>query len=223
MLCIIEGMEGPTREKILDLLQHTPNLTAAEMGRSLRVTRADIRYHLKPLVSQGLIVQMPAVPRQGSLSPGRPAMTYQLSQSGRPDMLAALSSVLLDMGNSTSSSPPFIEQLASRLVPIDAASSLQTSLPQRLNTAIQIINQHPYQARWEAHKAGPQVILNNCPFSAIIDSHPELCKVDRQILENTSGLRAIQTRKIDFTQPTSASCLFILLQNESEDNKKPLQ
>ncbi|MHB8933549.1 MAG: helix-turn-helix transcriptional regulator [Bellilinea sp.] len=216
-------MDSPTRDKILELLQHTPNLTAAEMSRSLRVTRADIRYHLKLLVSQGLIVQMPAIPRTSSLSPGRPAMTYQLSQSGRPDMLPTLSSVLLDMGKSSASSIPFLEQLASRLIPVDAESSLQTSLPQRLNTAIQIINQHPYQARWEAHRAGPQVILSNCPFSAIIDGHPELCKVDRQILENTTGLRAIQTRKIDFTQPTSASCIFILMKHETEENKKPLQ
>lgn len=137
-------------------------------------------------------------------------------------MLAALSSVLLDIGKVPASSTQFLEQLASRLIPMDAANERQTGLPQRLNTAIQIINQHPYQARWEAHKAGPQVILNNCPFSAIIDSHPELCKVDRLILENTTGLRAIQTRKIDFTQPTSASCIFILMQNESDDNKKPL-
>lgn len=215
-------MDGSTRDNILELLKQTPNLSAAEMSRSLRVTRADIRYHLKLLVSQRLVVQMPAIVRPGSLSPGRPAMTYQLSRSGRPDMLAALSSVLLVMGKVPASSTPFLEQVASRLIPMDAANSLQTGLPQRLNTAIQIINQHPYQARWEAHKAGPQVILNNCPFSAIIDSHPELCTVDRHILENTTGLRATQTRKIDFTQPTSASCIFILMQNKSEDNKKPL-
>jgi len=216
-------MDASTRDQILELLQHRPNITAAEMSRALRVTRADIRYHLKLLVAQGLIVQMPAITRPGSLaSPGRPSHTYQLSQSGRPDMLAALSSVLLEIGQRSASTEPFLDQLAARLIPIDAANALQTSLPQRLNTSIQIINQHPYQARWEAHKAGPQVILYNCPFSAIIDRHPELCKVDRRMLENLTGLRAIQTRKIDFTQPTSASCIFLLIKHEPDGNKKPL-
>lgn len=203
-------MELPTREKILELLQRSPNLTAAEMARILRVTRHDIRYHLKFLLSQGLVVQASAAFTIGGASPGRPANVYQLSASARPEGITALADTMLDMGRGSSLPQAFLDELAVRFMPAPAPDASQTHMPQRLTNAIQILNQHPYQARWEAHSAGPEVILGNCPFSAIIEGHPELCQVDRRIIENLSGLHAVQIRKIDFQGSSSAVCIFLL-------------
>lgn len=210
-------MEPATRERILELLQHSPNLTAAEMSRALRVTRHDIRYHLKALLAQGLVNKMPAAARITAPSAGRPAMVYQLSTSARPDITARLAGVLLDMGQNSSSSNTFLDELASRILPSNPAETSQDHLSQRLNTFIQIINQHPYQARWEAHSAGPQVSFGNCPFSPIIADHPELCHMDRRIIENLTGLRAEQTRKIDFVGAASSVCIFMLTQVKFSD------
>lgn len=203
-------MEPATREKILTLLQHSPNLTAAEMSRALRVTRHDIRYHLKALLAQGLVTQMPAPLRYSGTPVGRPASVYQLSATARPELTARLADILLEMGQNSPSPSTFLAELSSRLVPGAPLEPAQTHLPQRLNASIQVINQHPYQARWEAHSAGPEVIFGNCPFSAIIARHSELCQVDRRMLENVTGLRAVQTKKIDLNSPASAVCVFRL-------------
>lgn len=211
-------MDQSTRDKILDLLQHSPNLTAAEMSRTLRVTRADIRYHLTTLVAQGALVQMPAAPRPGNVSRGRPAASYQLAPNARPDMIAALASTLLDMERVSTTSNTFLNELAQRLIPPNTSSEPQTNVIERLNAALLCINQNPYHARWEAHRDGPQVIFNNCPFSTIIDKHPELCQVDRRIIENLTGLNAVQVRKIDLNGPTSTSCIFTLTKSD-ESNK----
>src|SRR5574340_1423294 len=214
-------MEPATREKILTLLQHSPNLTAAEISRALRVTRHDIRYHLKALLAQGSITQMPAPPRYGGTPVGRPASVYQLTAAARPDLTDRLADILLEMGSNSPSPSAFLDDLSSRLVPGEPLEPVQTHLPQRLNASIQIINQHPYQARWEAHSAGPQVIFGNCPFSSIIEKHPELCQVDCKIIENLTGLRAVQIRKIDLSSPSSAVCIFRLSQVALEG--QPLQ
>ncbi len=203
-------MEPTTRERILTLLQHNPNLTAAEMSRALRVTRHDVRYHLKSLLTQGVVTQMPAPPRYGSASAGRPASVYQLSSTSRPDSTARLADILLEMGQSSSSPSDFLAELSTRLASNEPLEPAQTHLPQRLNTTVQIINQYRYQARWEAHSAGPELIFGNCPFSAIIARHPELCQVDRRMLENLTGLHAVQTKKIDLDSPSSAVCVFRL-------------
>lgn len=207
-------MDKSTRDKILDLLQHSPNLSAAEMSRALRVTRADIRYHLTSLVSQGTLVQMPAMQRSGHISRGRPAASYQLAPIARPDMIAALASTLLEMEQAPLPSKTFLDELARRLIPPNSSSASQPNVIERLNAALLCINQNPYHARWEAHRDGPQVIFNNCPFSAIIDRHPELCQVDRRIIEKLTGLNALQVRKIDLKGPTSTSCIFTLAKQD---------
>lgn len=210
-------MEPTTRERILELLQHRPYLTAAEMSRTLRVTRHDIRYHIKFLISQGLVTQMLPTSRPGRSAAGRPAMVYQLSPSARPDSSEKLADILLEMGQKSASPQAFLDEAALRFVPINLIEPAQTHLSQHLNTSIQIINQHPYQARWEAHSTGPQVIFGSCPFSAIIAKHPELCQMDRRIIENLTGLPAQQTKKIDPHSTSSAVCIFKLSQAVQSD------
>jgi predicted ArsR family transcriptional regulator len=188
----------------------SPNLTAAELGRILRLTRADIRYHLKPLLAQGVIIQVPSATAKGRSALGRPAKAYRLSPHTRPDILPMLADILLQIGISGSApeQTAFLGEIASRLAGADHAESSPDNLTAQLNYAIQKINEYPYQARWEAHQNGPHIFFHNCPFAEIISRHPELCSVDRRMLEKLTGLQAIQTGKIDLSGSGPLMCTF---------------
>jgi len=205
-------MEPATRDQILESLRLSPNSSVEELSRKLNLTRADIRYHLKALVRDGLVTQMSLVPRPAGNPRGRPAKTYQLSAAARADSLAYLAHILLTIIKKADSETIELHTLADHLFPAPDLNAFESHLSQRLNAVIQLVNQRPYQARWEAHGAGPQVFFHNCPFAAIIRQHPELCQVDQFSLENLTGMSASQTKKIDLDGPGNSVCIFKLTQ-----------
>lgn len=207
-------MDLSTRNQILVTLQRYPNSTVEELSRLLQLTRADVRYHINALLKAGQVVQMQQFSKDGHAARGRPAKSYQLSPESRPDILTHLSDILLGMIQSNVDAEAGQDELARQLILAQPPGDAETHAIGRLNNAIQSINQYPYQARWEVHASGPQVFFHNCPFAAIIRKHPELCQVDRQILQNLTGLPARQIRKIDLDGPTAPACVFILIQNQ---------
>lgn len=215
-------MEPATRDRILETLRLSPNLSVEELSRILNLTRADIRYHLNALLQNDQVVQMPLASHTTVKLRGRPAKTYQLSASARPDGLANLAGSLLKIlqtGNNTGNG---LTALVDSMFPVPALSALETNYSQRLNAVIQIINERPYQARWEAHAAGPQIFFHNCPYASIIRQHPELCQMDRLALENQTAMAATQTRKIDLDGPSSSVCIFRLQHSSTAlKNKTP--
>ena len=78
-----------------------------------------------------------------------------------------------------------MKRIAEQLVPPQLKPGRQSRahLTQRLYHTIQQLNRRNYQARWEAHTTAPRLILENCPYKAIIGQHPELCQIDALILE----------------------------------------
>lgn len=202
-------MDGTTKQEILDTIQLHPNSTVEELARLLHLTRADIRYHLNGLKLSGQIVQMAAQKHPDRLFRGRPAKTYQLSATGRPDLLSHFAHILLTQLQQANPEG-WISQLASNMIPPRGTDGSETHISQQLNLAINTINSYPYQARWEVHANGPQVFFHNCPFAAVIDQHPELCQMDRNILQNLTGQPARQIKKIDLHGPTAPACVFVL-------------
>lgn len=212
-------MEPTTRDRILETLRLSPHNSVEQLSRALNLTRADIRYHLNALLSAGLVVQMPLISSLAGNPRGRPAKAYQLSTAARADSLDALAHILLEMIQENGCAEPGLQALANRMFPTTAPRGVESHLSQRLNEVLQIINQRPYQARWEAHAAGPLVFFHNCPFAAIIRQHPELCQMDKLSLENLTGMIARQTKKIDLDGPGSSVCIFKLIQAQSASVK----
>jgi predicted ArsR family transcriptional regulator len=64
------------------------------------------------------------------------------------------------------------------------------SQTQKLTLAVSKLNNMNYQARWEAHAAGPRLILAHCPYLKILDRHPELCVMDAYLLEEMLAMEA---------------------------------
>jgi predicted ArsR family transcriptional regulator len=67
------------------------------------------------------------------------------------------------------------------------------------------MNYHP---RWEAGPQGPRLIFAHCPYAAIIQKHPELCRMDQHLLEKLMGDSAGQLFKIG--KDASSICVFAI-------------
>ncbi len=203
-------MDAPVREKILAHLRVSRSASVAEMASSLSVTKADVRYHLNALINDRLVIPAPAgnpPPRRGR---GRPAARFQLTGRASPENFRNLAAALLRLylAKADVSSQESVAELARLMFP--AMSISPSSLIQGLNQIVDELNHQEYDAHWEAHRDGPQIFFENCPYAAILPDFPQLCEMDRQILSRSSGMNVVQVQRIDSSRRQPPVCQFKL-------------
>lgn len=170
-----------------------------EISRALKMSAANVRHHLRVLVSDGRLDVSTAETHEGK---GRPEKVYSLPHAMLGDNLSALLEALL-----AEAGPKVrMEALARRIV--GESDIAGQPVAKRLNLIIEKLNQMNYHARWEAGPSGPRIIFGHCPYASIIEKHPELCVMDAALLENFMGQSAEQLTKIG--RDGSLSCLFVL-------------
>lgn len=169
-----------TRQRIIEYLQHRQPAAPVDISRALQLTAADIRHHLSALEAEEIveiISQRPAVGR------GRPTALYRLKSQAFLNNLAGLSDALLKELHGSS---PEAEQapLNKRLALSMAGEGYHPARnpSQRYLEAVRQLNKMNYQARWEARAEAPQVIITHCPYAALLPGHPELCRIDAELL-----------------------------------------
>jgi predicted ArsR family transcriptional regulator len=190
------------RQRILDLLESRRAASAQELAQALQVTAANIRHHLANLAAEGLVA------KTGSRQPtgrGRPTGVFGLVV--RQDNHQALNEVLLEL-------------LASRYADDDSwlcaagrglaghAGNPERHITQRLVSAMQRLEALHYSPRWEAHPGAPQVVFERCPYGEIIENHPELCHMDRYLLQSLTAEDCEQTEKLTPTPLGTRVCRF---------------
>jgi len=187
------------RQKILAYFNKTRSASAREISRALKMSTATVRHHLRLLASDGRL-EMTSV--RGLDGRGRPEKVYGLPRSALGDNLAALSEALL-----TEAGPAVqMEALAKHLMRDSNFAS--QPLARRLNLTVEKLNQMNYHAHWEAGSEGPRIIFSHCPYAAIIEKHPELCKMDDALLRELMGQPARQMFKIG--KEGSSVCVFVV-------------
>lgn len=198
-------MKRTTRLLILEHIRKYQAATVREISHALGMTGANIRHHLEILENNDLIE---VVSRQQE-GRGRPRQVYGLSRRVLGDGLDRLSGALLTCWLSDVSGDikdQSLAQLAKMMImtPVDDAPAML-----RIGQAIGQLNSLHYQARWEASQNGPRIILGHCPYFAIIMSHPELCQVDKYLLQNFLGFPVEQTIKLQVNDKGLPYCSFI--------------
>ena len=191
-------MEMTTRQRILNHLKKTRAASAREIARALDLSAPNVRHHLGVLTSDGR-VEVASVTREGSR--GRPEKLYSLSQAALGDNLAGLAEALLLVEGSRLQ----VESLADHI--LDAEQFNNLSIPKRLALLIDKLNEKHYQSRWEAGADGPRVIFGRCPYAAVIEGHPELCRMDASVLGNAIGREVSQLGRIEKGQGV---CVFAM-------------
>ena len=173
------------RQKVLGYLNKARSASAREVSRTLKMSAANVRHHLRVLVSDGRLETTSVKPRDGR---GRPEKVYSIPRAALGDNLAVLSDLLLTEGSVG------LDILAKHLA---GESDLKTlPIAKRLNLTIDKLNEMKYHARWEAGSVGPRIIFGHCPYAAIIEKHPKLCRMDEILLKELLGQPAEQLTKI---------------------------
>jgi predicted ArsR family transcriptional regulator len=187
------------RQKVLTYFSKTRTASAREISRSLKMSAATVRHHLRVLASDG---RLEIKSLRGKDGRGRPEKVYSLPRSALGDNLAALGDAILS--EATASVP--MELVAKRLA--GGASFSGQPIARRLNASMEKLNQMKYHARWEAGPQGPRLIFGHCPYAALIGKHPELCRMDAMLLEQFMGETVTQMFKIE--EEGSSLCVFAL-------------
>lgn len=198
----------PTRLRILNYIRDRQAASVGELSRFLKLTGANVRHHLGVLESNGLI-EIVGRHKEGR---GRPAQVYGLSRRVLGDNLDELALALLQnslAGKDASSRAEILRQLAERLTAGRGAAS-SGPLVQRVAAAVGWLNAHHYQAHWEAAASGPRIEFGYCPYAAVVARCPEVCELDRHILETLIGKSARQVGKRDPGAGEERLCTFTL-------------
>lgn len=188
------------RQKVLTYLTKNRTASAREIARSLKMSPATVRHHLRVLVSDGRL----EVESVRSLAvKGRPEKVYCLPRAALGDNLSALSEALLAEAGSLVG----VDALAKRL----AGESDMESHPvaKRLTLAVEKLDRMNYHARWEAGAEGPRVHFGHCPYAALIAGHPELCEMDTKLVSLLASRPVLRESKPE-TQ-TGGVCPFVFL------------
>ena len=194
------------RQKVMAYLKKNHAVSAAQIGRGLSMSAADVRHHLALLCSDGRAVQVGVLHKGGR---GRPIKLYGLSENSSANNLGLLSDLILDIWLDTL--PPEKMQegmraLAEALIHSIGPPDIDIPVASRLAQIMDKLNELNYQARWEAGAEGPRILFGHCPYSAIIEKHPELCQMDAAVLAKFLGQSAQQKAKIG--KGGNSACLF---------------
>ncbi|MEK6222014.1 MAG: ArsR family transcriptional regulator [Chloroflexota bacterium] len=195
-----------TRQKIIDYLASNHQVSAVELSQLLGQTPANIRHHLNILVIENKIEFVGETSGSGR---GRPTKHYMRTPQAQPHGLdTLLSSLLWEIQNSRTEKQRQnnLKKLGERLAAIEI--KLPSPITTRLSALIQRLNDLLYQAHWEAHADGPQVILGQCPYAEVIDQHPELCQMDKYLLEASLNTPMVQTEKFSRNPNGPPHCVF---------------
>jgi len=187
------------RQKVLAYFDKTRTASTREISRALKMSPATVRHHLRVLASDGRLELTSARGHDGK---GRPENLYSLPRAALGDNLAALSEALL----SEAGSGVRMEALAKQFV--GESHIAGQPLAKRLNLTVEKLNEMNYHSRWEAGPEGPRVVFGHCPYAAIIEKHPELCRMDESLLREWIGQPARQTFKTG--KEGSSVCVFAM-------------
>jgi len=192
-----------TRQQILDYLKIHPGASAGDISRSLDQTTANIRYHLGLLENSGL-VQVSGKRVLGGA--GRPILLFNLTSFSLGTNITPLLSVILKVISGKPTAKDDFQSIAETLAEkFDPVSKNRIA---RFNQSIEFLNLHRYHASWEAHPAGPQVLLRHCPYRDLALKHPELCLIDANLISVLFDTPLELTSKRTFDKNPFSPCIF---------------
>jgi predicted ArsR family transcriptional regulator len=197
-----------TRTLILEYLHTKGIANVEELSHLLHVTQANIRHHLSTLEDDGLVFVSGKAHPTGR---GRPKKLYQLTQKNAEHNLDRLSSTLLKAfihHLAPGESDDRLNSLAESIIDPNTKMNQTTNLSERLAKCILVLNDMHYRSRWEAHHSGPRIVFEHCPYRSIIQEHPEICLIDRKILELLLENKIIQIEKLKENRLGLTTCTF---------------
>ena len=204
--------EDRTRDRVLSMVLEDGPISAAELGKALRLTPAAVRRHLDALTDSGL-VEVKSMARQAS-GAGRPARRYVVSQGGQArlgdDYLHIAVDALRDLQKYGGSEAvdEFVarrfEDLETRyareLKGIDSLEDRATKLAELLSAdgfvgytreagliGFNNLNQ-PINSALQAAMAAVQLCQGHCPVLGLAKEFPQFCEHETGMFSRLLGV-----------------------------------
>ncbi len=179
-----------TRKHILEILKEHKEATIDEIVTALtdrigKITAVTVRHHLEILRGDGLVAA-PAVRRRSA--PGRPQYVYSLTERAAdffPNNYQGLAAGLIEQLKTQLPSAQvngILEGVADHMA--ENALIPDAPLNVRLDHVVSYLNKNGYAAQWHSNGSGEHVLeVTNCPYEQVSCDNPELCRMDRKLIE----------------------------------------
>jgi predicted ArsR family transcriptional regulator len=179
-----------TRKHILEILKEQKEATIDEIVTALtdrigKITAVTVRHHLEILRGDGLVAA-PAVRRRSA--PGRPQYVYTLTDRAAdffPNNYQGLATGLIDQIKGQLPS----DKVSDLLAGVAERMAVEAMIPDapisvRLDHVVAYLNKNGYSADWQANGNGGHILtVSNCPYEQVSSLNPELCTMDRRLIE----------------------------------------
>jgi predicted ArsR family transcriptional regulator len=186
------GLHGNQKRVLEYLLINPSGATLEEIANHLEITKSAAKQHILKVESLGYLTYSDA---RGFI--GRPKRRYLLSPEGQeafPKQYSWLSNSLLeilaqDLGKGAVTK--LMESLADRVsASMEAKLQNARSTAEQLSLIVGVLNELGYRATLKQSdlRKGAVVEATNCVYHSVAKKHPELCRFDIRLLENTSNL-----------------------------------
>jgi predicted ArsR family transcriptional regulator len=191
--------EQQTRQAILEYLKQNGAAAVDELAERVNLNSVTVRHHLDVLRREELIGD-PVVRHRST--PGRPQYVYALTDKASahfPKNYCDLAAKLLEeikASTPLASVNLIFEGVANRLSAEAPKPVVDEPMADRLERAVDFLNEHGYRASWERPADGYLLHTCNCPYEALAKQNPELCSMDLTLASNLLGGSAEQVSRV---------------------------
>jgi predicted ArsR family transcriptional regulator len=187
--------DGPTRDRVTELLLCQGSATAKQLGAILGLSSAAIRRHLDAMLAAGLIVEREERPSAAPRGRGRPAKAFALTEAGRAgfrhtydDLARAALRWIRGTEGIAAISAFAAQQVASLEQRCETALAQATADPlSRTATLAAALTGEGYAAAASAIASGGQLCQHHCPVAQVAAEFPELCEAETQAISRLVG------------------------------------
>ncbi len=184
-----------TRLSVLESIKKAQHgATIAGLAEQHGLSTLAIRHHLANLQAEGLVTV--EIAREGV---GRPKHIYKITEAAQrffPNKYHFMVESLLDQLKA--SLPPaqvqlIIDGMAATVAAKYNIGRIEGDLSQRLERLVEILGEEGFMA--EVRHVNDSVILTelNCPYQYVGQRHPEVCRIDKTLMQNVLGQEVEQT------------------------------
>ena len=188
-----------TRYRILEIIKEQGDVTVAELAQRLDMAPVSVRHHLDVLQGENLI-DSPRVRRTGTV--GRPEQIYVLTEAAEeffPSNTQNLAMALLDELKGLLPAPALsviLERMADKMAAEATPTPADAPMKQRLDNAVEFLNERGYLARWEQDGDALVLFTLNCPYSGVASQHRELCRMDQRLIGQLLGYSPVPITRL---------------------------
>lgn len=188
------GGEDSTRGRVLTLVHQRGRCTVAEIAGVLDLTPQAIRRHVCTLTEEGWLDMRNERPCSAGVRRGRPQQVYTLSDTGRSIFMQGFQTLYLDILRHVESE--FGKGAVSRVIGAkmrEAAQQLSADWPadfpleRRLDALQQYLVQCGFEAKIEECDDFFCLSKNRCPYLALAQQHPSICRIEQNVLTELLG------------------------------------